>query len=94
MCLIPSTKKIIIYIENFLKGMVTMATVRKDKVTKLTLNVIPTGTSNKTANRIFNYVNPTITDDKTLYYGNKLSTLTSDALQYVQRTDIAKLVEE
>lgn len=67
-------------------------TERQDKQTKITLNVAVTGTTGVTANRIFNYINPSLTDDKALYHGNKIGTLSADTVNYVQRTDIAKLV--
>lgn len=71
-----------------------MAT-KTDRTTKLTLNVNVSGTSlATTANRIFNYVNPTATDDKVLYYGNKLATFTNDTLNFVMRTDTAKLTAD
>lgn len=69
-------------------------TTRTDRQTKLTLNVAVTGTTGVTANRIFNYINYAATDDKVLYYGNKLGTLSADTVNYVQRTDTAKLVAQ
>lgn len=67
-------------------------TERRDKQAKITLNVAVTGTTDVKANRIFNYINPSLTDDKSLYFGNKLGSLSGDTVNYVQRTDTAKLV--
>ncbi len=69
-------------------------TTETDKTSKITLNVSVTGQTGTTANRSFNYVNPSATNDKALYYANKLAGLTSDTLNYVQRTNTAKLVAE
>lgn len=68
-------------------------TRQTDKQTKLTLNVTAMSATN-TSNRIFNYIAPNLTDDKLLYFGNKLGAMTSDQVNYVQRTNIYKLVSE
>lgn len=68
-----------------------MAT-RTDKSTKLAINVEVATDTYK--NRAINHINPTLTDDKALYYGNKLGALQAHTVNKIVRTDVATLVSE
>lgn len=43
--------------------------------------------TDKYANQTLNNINPSITDDKFLYFGNKLAALCSVSLDYLQMTE-------
>ncbi len=68
-----------------------MAT-RTDRTTKLALRVEVATDTYK--NRQINHINPSITDDKALYFGNKLGALQSHTLDKIVRTDVATLTAE
>lgn len=69
-----------------------MATMRTDKETTMTMQT--TDTNAKTVNKTLRNMNPSLTDDKFLYFGNKYAALQKDTLASVHRTDKAVLVAE
>lgn len=69
-----------------------MATMRTEKNTKLALQVEVATDTYK--NRILNHINPSLTDDKALYFGNKIGALQSHTLDKIVRTDVATLIAE
>lgn len=72
-----------------------MATTRSDETCKITLQV-NTGTQADPVykNRIFNHINPLLSDSDALDVGTSLASLQTHALSKVTRTDTATLSEE
>jgi hypothetical protein len=50
--------------------------------------------TDKYGNQTLNHINPSVTDDKFLYFGNKLSALTDKTLNKVIRTDSYDIAAE
>lgn len=68
--------------------------VRGDKTSYWTLRVQGDGGATSYIDRSINHMNPGLTDDNALSYGNRFAALQTRTLQAVRRTDRATLTAE